>query len=95
VEAVQHAANTGCRRVSLGPGEQPYKYRLATGDERLNWVDVIPVSRRYPYVRLVQLPHRVYRVAAQKTPPLVKQRIKTLTGRGQKSLQSASETRPE
>jgi hypothetical protein len=91
VEAVQHAAETGCSRVSFGPGAQPYKYRLATGDERLDWIDVLPVGRRYPYVRLVQLPQRAYRVAARRTPPKIKERIRSLAGRDLEQSQPPDE----
>ena len=80
VEAVQHAAGAGYRRVSFGPGAQAYKYRLATGEERLDWIDLVPVTRRYPYVRLVQSPRRLYRLAARRTPPSVKQGVRSVAG---------------
>jgi CelD/BcsL family acetyltransferase involved in cellulose biosynthesis len=81
VEAVQYAAERGYRRVSFGPGAQDYKYRLATGAEQLDWLDLIPVNRRYPYVRLVQSPRRLYQLAARRTPPNVKNRLKSVAGR--------------
>jgi CelD/BcsL family acetyltransferase involved in cellulose biosynthesis len=81
VEAVRHAAEMGCSRVSLGPGAQPYKYRLATGEERLDWIDLLPVTPRYPYVRLVQAPRRLYRLAARRTPSVVKERLRSASGR--------------
>jgi CelD/BcsL family acetyltransferase involved in cellulose biosynthesis len=76
VEAVLHAPEFGCRRVSLGPGAQPYKERMATGEDRLMWVDLLPRSRRYPYVRLRQAPYRFRRVVANRTPPEVKGRLR-------------------
>ena len=95
VEAVQHAANTGYRRVSLGPGAQPYKYRLATGEERLDWIDLLPVSQRYPYVRLVQFPRRLYRLAARRTPPNVKERVRSaasaLLGRPRSAVEASED----
>ena len=81
VEAVRHAAETGYRRVSLGPGAQPYKYRLATGEERLDWIDLVQVNRHYPYVRLVQSPRRLYQLAARRTPQNVKERFRSTAGR--------------
>lgn len=81
LEAVEHAAQTGHTRVSFGPGGQPYKYRLATGEDRLDWIDLLPVQRRYPYVRLVQSPHRAYRIAARRTPPEVKERMRSAVRR--------------
>jgi CelD/BcsL family acetyltransferase involved in cellulose biosynthesis len=80
VEAVRDAAATGCHRLSLGPGPQPYKYRLATGEERLDWIDLVPLTRRSPYVTVVQAPRRSYRLAARRTPPAVKDRLRA-TGR--------------
>lgn len=81
VEAVRHAAEREYGRVSLGPGAQPYKYRLATGEERLDWIDLLPVGRRYPYVRLIQSPSRLYHLAVRRTPPHVKQRFRSAARR--------------
>ncbi len=81
VEAVRHAAAKGYHRVSFGPGAQDYKYRLATGEDRLDWLDLLPVGRRYPYVRAIQLPSRLRQFAVRRTPPEVKQRIRSGVGR--------------
>ena len=81
VEAVRYAAEMGYGRVSLGPGAQPYKYRLATGEERLDWVDLLPVNMRTPYVSIVQSPRRLYRLAARRTPPSVKERVRSAAER--------------
>jgi len=81
IEAISDGAETGFRRVSFGPGAQPYKYRLATGEERLDWIDLLPVTPRYPYVRLVQSPQWLHRMAARRTPPVVKQRLRSMAGR--------------
>jgi CelD/BcsL family acetyltransferase involved in cellulose biosynthesis len=78
VEAVRHAAATGYRRLSLGPGARPYKSRLATGEDRLVWLDLLPVTRRYPWVRLRQAPRRLRRVAAERTPPELKERLRAV-----------------
>lgn len=79
VEAVRHAARSGYRRLSLGPGTSSYKYRLATGEETLVAVDLVPRGLRFPYVRLCQSPYRFYRLAANHTPPPVKQRLRALS----------------
>jgi hypothetical protein len=81
VEAVRHAAETGYGRISLGPGAQPYKYRLATGEERLDWIDLLLVNQRYPYVRLVQSPRRLYQLAARRAPPTVKEGVRSASER--------------
>jgi CelD/BcsL family acetyltransferase involved in cellulose biosynthesis len=80
-EIVRYAAEAGYRRVGLGPGPAPYKDRLATGEELLDWVDLLPRGGRYPYVRACQSPYRLYRVASNRTPPEVKQRIRSSVGR--------------
>nr|WP_296065451.1 GNAT family N-acetyltransferase [uncultured Actinoplanes sp.] len=85
VEAVRHAAQSGYRRLSLGPGTGSYKYRMATGEETLVAVDLLPHGMRFPYVRLCQSPYRFYRLAANRTPPEVKRRLRAplaaMTGR--------------
>jgi CelD/BcsL family acetyltransferase involved in cellulose biosynthesis len=80
VETIRHAADAGFRRLSLGPGASAWKYRLATGDEPLESVDLLPFGRRSPYVRLCRSPYRFYRLAADRTPPVVKQRIRASAG---------------
>lgn len=77
IEAVRHAADAGYHRVSLGPGPNAYKYRLATGHDVLEWIDLLPHGKRYPYVRVCQSPYRAYRFASNRTPPAVKQRIRS------------------
>jgi CelD/BcsL family acetyltransferase involved in cellulose biosynthesis len=81
VEAVRHAAQYGYRRLSLGPGTASYKYRMATGDETLVAVDLVPHGMRFPYVRLCQSPYRFYRLASNRTPPAMKQRLRASAGR--------------
>ena len=99
VEAVHYAADAGYGRVSLGPGAQQYKYRLATGEEELDWIDLLPQGRRYPYVRLCQTPYRAYRLASNRTSTQTKQRIRSsaerLIGgprRGESAILSDSQT---
>jgi CelD/BcsL family acetyltransferase involved in cellulose biosynthesis len=85
VEAVRHTARSGYRRLSLGPGTGSYKYRVATGEETLVAVDLVPHGLRFPYVRLCQSPYRIYRLAANRTPPTLKRRLRAplaaMTGR--------------
>jgi CelD/BcsL family acetyltransferase involved in cellulose biosynthesis len=81
VEAVRQAAEAGCRRLSLGPGAQPYKSRLATGEDQLVWVDLLPVSPRLPRVLLCQAPYRLHRVAATRISPRGKQRLRSVAAR--------------
>jgi len=81
VEAVRHATQSGYRRLSLGPGTGSYKYRMATGEETLVAVDLLPRGTRFPYVRLCQSPYRFYRLASNRTPPAMKQRLRASAGR--------------
>lgn len=76
VQAVRHAARSGYRRLSFGPGTGAYKYRMATGEETLVAVDLLPHGVRFPYVRLCQSPYRFYRLASNRTPQTVKRRLR-------------------
>ncbi|SDF22840.1 Acetyltransferase involved in cellulose biosynthesis, CelD/BcsL family [Blastococcus fimeti] len=81
VAAVLRAPEFGCRRISLGPGVQPYKARMATGEDELVRLDLLPRTRRYPYVLLRQAPYRLRRVVANHTPPETRQRLRQATER--------------
>jgi CelD/BcsL family acetyltransferase involved in cellulose biosynthesis len=81
VQAVLQAPGSGCRRISLGPGVQPYKGRMATGEDELVRVDLLPRTRRYPYVRLRQAPYRLRRVVANHASPETRQRLRQAAAR--------------
>ena len=51
VGSVEHAWATGDHRLDLGGGGQGYKYRLADGEETLQWVDLVPGGPRSAPVR--------------------------------------------
>ena len=72
VECIRHAGEEGHCKLVLGPGAQPYKYRLATGEDILDWIDIVPHNGRYPYVRLCQSPYDLYRYISTRTPPRLK-----------------------
>lgn len=42
VAAVEDAFGRGAARLDLGPGDQPYKYRLADADDKLEWLTLVP-----------------------------------------------------
>ncbi len=50
--ALEDAFARGDRRFDFGPGAEPYKLRLAEGDEPLAWTTVVPGGRRARGVRL-------------------------------------------
>jgi CelD/BcsL family acetyltransferase involved in cellulose biosynthesis len=50
--ALEDAAGSGARTMSLGPGPQDYKARLADGEDWLETDLLVPRGPRYPLVRL-------------------------------------------
>jgi CelD/BcsL family acetyltransferase involved in cellulose biosynthesis len=48
LEAIEEAFGHGDERLDLGPGAQPYKLRLADGDDPLTWTIVMAPGRRLP-----------------------------------------------
>lgn len=89
VEAVSHSGAAGCRRVSFGPGAQPYKYRLATGDEQLDWVELVPVGARLPLVWSARSPQLARRYASRRFTPETKERIRGVAERVRRSTMRA------
>jgi CelD/BcsL family acetyltransferase involved in cellulose biosynthesis len=51
IRALEDAAGSGARTVSLGPGGQDYKSRLADAEDALESHLIVPHGRRYPLVR--------------------------------------------
>lgn len=56
--AVEDAIAQGDRRLDLGAGGQPYKYRFADGEEQLEWWVLVPGGRGSIGVRARLLPSR-------------------------------------
>jgi CelD/BcsL family acetyltransferase involved in cellulose biosynthesis len=79
--AIRDAFDRGDRRVDLGWGGQPYKYRFADGDDTLEWWTLVPRGRRYPSVRLRLAPRMAARSVAERLPETAKARVKALVGR--------------
>jgi CelD/BcsL family acetyltransferase involved in cellulose biosynthesis len=52
VEAVDDGLRRSETRLDLGPGGEDYKFRLADDQDQLHVMSVMPVTRRYPMVRL-------------------------------------------
>lgn len=51
VRALEDGSARGERTMSLGPGGQDYKYRLASGEDRLVVHELLPHGVRYPLAR--------------------------------------------
>lgn len=49
--AIEDAFARGERRLDLGPGGQDYKYRLADGESRLDWLLLLPGGPLHPLAR--------------------------------------------
>lgn len=52
IRALEDAAGSGARTVSLGPGDRDYKSRLADTEDALESHLLVPHGRRYPLVRI-------------------------------------------
>jgi CelD/BcsL family acetyltransferase involved in cellulose biosynthesis len=52
IRALEDASGSGARTMSLGPGGQEYKSRLADAEDALESHLLVPRGRRYPLVRL-------------------------------------------
>ena len=64
--AVERACREGDRRLDLGPGAQPFKYRLADGDELLRWSLLVPRGPGYARRLALAAARRArYRTAAR------------------------------
>jgi CelD/BcsL family acetyltransferase involved in cellulose biosynthesis len=79
--AVEDGFRQGFRRVDLGPGEQDYKYRLASGDEPLELVRVVlpGASNRLRYA-----PEALRRLAAERLSDEQKAAVRRLIPGGRR-----------
>jgi hypothetical protein len=81
---VRDAFARGERRVDLGGGDQPYKWRFAERDEPVAWISLFPRNRRYPLTRLQLLPKESRegaRALARRLPPQWQSRLKRVLHR--------------
>jgi CelD/BcsL family acetyltransferase involved in cellulose biosynthesis len=75
LNSVKDAATQGAERVDLGEGHSPYKYRFADGEDRLDWLWLVPPGGTAPMVRAGLLPRRLRRVASERMPSGMKARM--------------------
>jgi CelD/BcsL family acetyltransferase involved in cellulose biosynthesis len=68
------------RRVDLGTGAQPYKYRFADTEESIEWATLVPPGPRALPARLVLLPLSVRMRAARRAPAGAKRLVRSLQG---------------
>lgn len=81
VRALEHAWESGDHRVHLGAGGQHYKYRLADGEEAVEWSVLVPPGPRHLVARARLAPRHVWRAALARVPTPVKARVKRRLGR--------------
>ena len=76
--AIEHGFETGVKRVNLGAGGRPYKYRFSDGADTLDWVTLAPHKARYPVTRLQLLPRQVGRAVSNHLSPETRSRLKSV-----------------
>ena len=81
VQALEDSIKRGARTMSLGPGGQDYKYRLANRDEHLTRHLLLPRGGAYPLARLRLALRQVRREVGKRLSPEIKRRLSRL-GRG-------------
>lgn len=75
--AIEDGIARGERRFDLGSGGQPFKYRFADGEDRLDWVTLLPPSPRRALTRAGRVPARARRVVADRFSKELKTRVRT------------------
>lgn len=65
VAAIEDAVQRGETRCDLGPGAQQYKYRLADGEQRAEWLTMVPTGPRGALAELTLVPRRAWRAAPE------------------------------
>jgi CelD/BcsL family acetyltransferase involved in cellulose biosynthesis len=81
VRGLRDASERGERTMSLGPGGQSYKRRLATEDDCLRSVQLLPFGRAYPFLRLRLAPQQARHWLGRRLSPETKRRLWRLVGR--------------
>ena len=78
LSVVEHAFSTGVKRVNLGAGGRPYKYRFSDDADTLDWLTLAPHKGRYPVTRLQLLPRQVGRAVSNHLSPEARIKLKSL-----------------
>lgn len=83
--SIEDAIGRGERRFDLGPGTQPYKLRMADGDDPVAWTILIPAGRRLPLTTARTVPmlahRRVRNLAKRAIRPEHQDRIRAARAR--------------
>lgn len=78
VDAVAVSFERGESRFDLGPGDQPYKYRLADAEERLIWGTLVLPGARYALRRALFLPQQARWAISHRLSDEQRERLKKL-----------------
>lgn len=81
LRALDEAGERGERTMSLGPGDQPYKYRLTDVEDRVVSCVVIPRGVSYPLAQAGLLGRRLRRAVSLRLSPQSKRRLRGLVRR--------------
>lgn len=81
IEAVEDAFARSNRRFDLGGGAEPYKYRLADGEDMLETTIILPRDLHYPLTRLWVTPHQLRSEISRRLPPHVHARLRRISRR--------------
>jgi CelD/BcsL family acetyltransferase involved in cellulose biosynthesis len=76
------AMEDGCRRLDLGPGPQPYKYRLADGERQLASSVLVPRGSGYALTRLKLASRAAPAALHSRLPARVRQGLRKGVARG-------------
>lgn len=76
VFAVEHAFETGDGVLDFGPGAQRYKYELASDDQALEWVLLVPHGWRSGLAHAQLARQRARQLLAQRLPPGAKRIVR-------------------
>ena len=82
IVAIEDAFVRADHRFDLGGGAEPYKYRLADGEDTLETTLVAPRGGRYPLTRLQLAPRRLRGALSRRLPEPLHERLHRLRSLG-------------
>lgn len=79
--AIEDGMRRGEDRFDLGSGAQPFKYRFADAEDRLDWIRLYPPSGRRPLTLAAQAPAAVRRRISARLSKRLKERLRPAAAR--------------
>jgi CelD/BcsL family acetyltransferase involved in cellulose biosynthesis len=74
--AIEDGMRRGEDRFDLGSGAQPFKYRFADAEDRLDWIRLYPPAGRRPLTLAAQAPAAVRRRISVRLSKRLKERLR-------------------